>query len=146
MDVDNDKDLDLYCVSGSSEFTINYSRYQDRIYLNDGKGNFSLSKTNLPITKSSGSCVTACDFDKDGDLDLFRGGRIRGTEYPLIPESYLLLNNGKGNFKNIAPAYCQALSNTGMVTSALWTDYDHDNWTDLIVLLFIKIMQENRSH
>ncbi len=137
IDIDNDKDLDLYCVSGSSEFTINYNRYQDRIYKNDGKGNFTLSTNILPQIKSSGSSANACDFDKDGDLDLFRGGRVRSTEYPLAPESYLLENNANLKkpktvlFKDITPT---ELKNIGMVTSALWTDYDNDSWMDLILV------------
>lgn len=137
IDVDNDKDLDLYCVSGSSEFTVNYNRYQDRIYKNDGKGNFSLTINILPPIKSSGSSVNACDFDKDGDLDLFRGGRVRSTEYPLTPESYLLENTVNNRiiknalFKDITP---DELKNIGMVTSALWTDYDNDSWMDLMLV------------
>ena len=133
IDIDNDKDLDLYCVSGSSEFTTNNTKYQDRLYFNDGKGNFKPSMGYLPVTKSSGICINACDFDKDGDLDIFRGGRVRSTEYPLTPESYLFQNNGKGHFNNIAPAI-QDLSLCGMVTAALWTDYDNDTWMDLIVV------------
>ena len=133
IDIDNDKDLDLYCVSGSSEFTTNNTKYQDRLYLNDGKGNFKPSVGYLPITKSSGICINACDFDKDGDLDIFRGGRVRSTEYPLAPESYLFQNNGKGHFNNIALSI-QDLSLCGMVTAALWTDYDNDTWMDLIVV------------
>lgn len=133
IDIDNDNDLDLYCVSGSSEFTTNSAKYQDRLYLNDGKGNFKPSVGYLPITKSSGICINACDFDKDGDLDIFRGGRVRSTEYPLAPESYLFQNNGKGHLNNIAPSI-QDLSLCGMVTAALWTDYDNDTWMDLIVV------------
>ncbi len=133
IDVDKDKDLDLYCVSGSSEFTTNLSKYQDRLYLNDGKGNFNASVGYLPITQSSGACVNACDFDKDGDLDIFRGGRVRSTEYPLSPESYLLQNDGKGHFKNIATSI-KELSRCGMVTAALWTDYDNDSWMDLMLV------------
>ena len=151
IDVDHDKDLDLYCVSGSSEFTINYNRYQDRIYKNDGKGNFTLSTNILPQTKSSGSSVSACDFDKDGDLDLFRGGRVRSTEYPLAPESYLLENNTNlknstiALFKDITPT---ELKNIGMVTSALWTDYDNDSWMDLMLVgefMPITIFKNNKG-
>ena len=133
IDVDNDKDLDLYCVSGSSEFTTNLIKYQDRLYLNDGKGNFNASIGYLPIIRSSGVCANACDFDKDGDLDIFRGGRVRSTEYPVSPESYLLQNDGKGHYKNIA-ASTKELSFCGMVTSALWSDYDNDSWMDLIIV------------
>ena len=134
FDVDNDKDLDLYCVSGSSEFTMNYNRYQDRFYKNDGKGNFTLTTTALPTTKYTGSCITACDFDKDGDLDLFRGGRVRSTEYPLAPESYLLQNDGKGNFKDITSKIAKELNTIGMVTASIWTDFDKDGWQDLMLV------------
>jgi enediyne biosynthesis protein E4 len=133
IDVDNDKDLDLYCVSGSTEFTINLSRYQDRLYLNDGMGNFTLSSGHLPLINSSGGSVTACDYDKDGDLDVFRGGRVKPTQYPSIPESYLLENKGNGHFiskANIA----NGLSEVGMVSSSLWTDVDNDTWPDLLLV------------
>ena len=105
----------------------------------------------LPIIKSSGSSVNACDFDKDGDLDLFRGGRIRPTEYPLTPESYLLKNiaNNKNSktvlFKDITPI---EIKNIGMVTSALWTDYDNDSWMDLMLVgefMSITIFKNNKG-
>jgi enediyne biosynthesis protein E4 len=134
FDADNDKDLDLYCVSSSSEFTMNYNRYQDRLYKNDGKGNFTLTINALPPTKYTGSCVTTCDFDKDGDLDLFRGGRVRSTEYPMSPESFLLQNDGKGNFTDITPKIAKDLKNIGMVTSSIWTDFDQDGWQDLMLV------------
>jgi enediyne biosynthesis protein E4 len=134
FDADNDNDLDLYCVSGSSEFTMNYNRYQDRLYKNDGKGNFSLATNTLPPTKYTGSCVTVCDFDKDGDLDLFRGGRVRSTEYPLTPESYLLRNDGKGNFTDVTAQLAKNLNNIGMVSASLWTDFDKDGWHDLMLV------------
>ncbi len=134
FDADNDKDLDLYIVSGGSERLKETDYYQDRLYLNDGKGNFSLAENALPDTKSSGSCVVACDFDQDGDLDLFVGGRVIPNEYPLAPRSYLLRNDTQGNkvkFTDITP---QELSHIGMVTSALWTDFDNDRQTDLVVV------------
>ena len=134
FDADNDKDLDLYCVSGSSEFTMNYNRYQDRLYLNDGKGNFSLNKMAIPSTKFTGSCITVCDFDKDGDLDIFRGGRVRSTEYPLAPQSFIFQNDGKGNFKDVTPQIAKDLSGIGMVSSSIWTDIDKDGWQDLMLV------------
>lgn len=134
FDADNDKDLDLYCVSGSSEFTQNYKRYQDRLYKNDGKGNFTLATTALPPTRYTGSCVTACDFDKDGDLDIFRGGRVRSTEYPLAPESYLIQNDGEGNFKDVTPNIAKELKTIGMVSASVWTDFDKDGWQDLMLV------------
>ncbi|MDN3493534.1 VCBS repeat-containing protein [Winogradskyella bathintestinalis] len=130
FDADNDGDNDLYVVSGGSElFEEGY--YQDRLYLNDGKGNFTKSNQ-LPEITSSGSCVVAADYDKDGDLDLFVGGRVVPGNYGASPESYLL-NNTNGSFKNITKAIL-GTEKFGMVTSALWTDYDNDGWQDLIVV------------
>ncbi|HYC84182.1 MAG TPA: VCBS repeat-containing protein, partial [Chryseosolibacter sp.] len=83
-----------------------------------------------PGIRSSGSCAIANDFDRDGDLDLFVGGRFQPLRYPESPESFLLQNNGRGNFRDITPT---DMKRTGMVTSALWTDFDNDNWTDLII-------------
>lgn len=133
FDADNDGDLDLYCVSGSSEFGRNISRYQDRLYKNDGKGNFILDEMALPVINSSGSCVIASDFDNDGDQDLFVGGRVIPTSYPLSPRSFLLQNNGKGVFTDITNSISDGLDSIGMVTSALFTDIDNDGWIDLIV-------------
>ena len=131
FDADNDNDLDLYCVSGSSEFGRDTKDYQHRLYWNTGKGKFKLDTTALPTIESSGSCVTANDFDKDGDLDLFVGGRILPLRYPEAPESFLLINDGKGKFTNATPP---SLQKVGLVTSALWTDFDNDSWSDLIVV------------
>jgi enediyne biosynthesis protein E4 len=134
VDVDNDKDLDLYCVSGSTEYKSNYVKYQDRLYLNNGKGTFELSTGKLPKIVSSGSSVSACDFDKDGDLDLFRAGRVVPLQYPSIPESYLLRNDGKGNFTDVAVSLATNLTSIGMVKAAIWSDYNNDSWTDLVLV------------
>lgn len=134
FDADNDGDLDLYCVSGSSEFGLVESQYQDRLYRNDGKGNFTLDANALPKTIASGSCVVASDFDKDGDLDLFVGGRIKPLRYPEAAESYLLINDGKGNFTEETEKYSSKLKSAGLVTASLWSDVNNDGWTDLIVV------------
>lgn len=133
FDADNDNDLDLYAVSGSYEGEAGEPRYQDRLYINDGKGQFTLSSIALPQTLASGSCVRACDYDADGDLDLFVGGRVVPGSYPLPPESYLLKNEG-GKFSNVNAEVSPGLAKVGMVTDALWTDFDGDKKVDLIVV------------
>jgi hypothetical protein len=134
FDADKDGDLDLYCVSGSSEFGINTSLYQDRLYKNDGKGKFRLDNEALPKIESSGSCVAATDFDHDGDVDLFVGGRIVPISYPSTPQSYLLQNNGEGKFEDVSGSIGGGVSSAGMVTDAVFTDFDNDGWKDLIVV------------
>ncbi|MEO8171513.1 MAG: CRTAC1 family protein [Sediminibacterium sp.] len=130
FDADGDGDLDLYVVSGGSEFEEGSAMYQDRLYSNDGKGNFS--KSTLPATVSSGSCVTMFDFDGDGDLDIFRGGEVVAHKYPQSPISYLFIND-HGKFvdktKEIAPDLVRA----GMIKSAVWADLDGDKKAELII-------------
>jgi hypothetical protein len=132
FDADNDGDQDLYVVSGSYEYAPDAVQYQDRLYVNDGKGNLKLNATALPPTTSSGSCVRAADIDMDGDLDLFIGGRVIPGKYPLAPESYLLIND-RGKFSNKTATWCPELSFAGMITDAIWTDYNNDGKVDLIV-------------
>ena len=130
FDADNDGDNDLYVVSGSSEI-FDKGYHQDRLYINDGKGNFSKSD-NLPKINSSGSSVIASDYDKDGDLDLFVAGRVVPGKYGESPKSYLL-NNENGTFKDVANSMFEN-SKLGMISSALWTDYNNDGWIDLMLV------------
>jgi len=132
FDADNDGDQDLYVVSGSYEFDENSPLLQDRLYINNGKGNFSRSKSKLPLINSAGSVVTASDYDGDGDLDLFVGSRVIPGKYPYAPVSYLLINDN-ANFSIKTKELAPELENIGMVTSAQWTDIDQDNDIDLIV-------------
>jgi hypothetical protein len=132
FDSDGDGDLDLYVVSGGNEFNANSAPYQDRLYQNDGKGNFTRNAGALPTLRASGSCVTAADYDQDGDLDLFVGGRVLPGRYPLPAQSYLLGNEG-GRFTDVAAEALPALSDLGLVTTGLWTDFDSDGWVDLLV-------------
>ncbi len=131
FDADMDGDWDLYVVSGGNENTIENGGLQDRLYLNDGKGNFTKSQEALP--NGSGSVVVPADFDVDGDLDLFVGGRMIPGEYPLPADSYLLINQD-GKFKDITDEKAPGLRELGMVTDALWSDYDVDGDLDLIVV------------
>lgn len=133
FDADNDGDLDLYVVSGSIEYEPGSLFYNDRLYKNNGKGLFTLDEHALPKTGAAGMCVRASDFDKDGDLDLFVGGRVPPGSYPFADESYLLKND-KGVFTNVTAEYCKDLVKPGMVMDALWTDFDNDGTTDLIVV------------
>jgi hypothetical protein len=135
FDADNDNDLDLYAVSGGSEQAKGSVNYQDQLYLNDGKGAFERTTNVLPEIRESGSGVVASDFDRDGDLDLFVGGRIIPKEYPMPAGSFLLRNDSKAGvcrFTDIT-SEVEGLKSTGLVTSALWSDYDNDGWPDLIV-------------
>ena len=133
FDADNDGDPDLYIVSGSYEGEANEPHYQDRFYLNDGKGNFTLSVDALPQTTSSGSCVRAADIDGDGDLDLFVGGRVVVGAYSMLAESYILRNDN-GKFINVTQKISPQLQHAGMITDALWSDYNNDGKIDLIVV------------
>lgn len=133
FDADGDKDLDLYVVSGGNEEPAGSEWYQDRLYINNGKGTFTKSLNALPNTTSSGSVVIAADIDADNDLDLFVGGRVVPGRYPEAPQSYLLLNN-KGTFTDVAGAQAPGLSHIGMVTDAAFSDYDSDGDADLLVV------------
>ncbi|SFC63417.1 Repeat domain-containing protein [Algibacter lectus] len=131
FDTDNDGDLDLYVVSGSYEFDKNPKMLQDRLYINNGTGKFTKS-TNLPEIYSAGSVVTPSDYDNDGDIDLFVGGRVIPGKYPFFPESYLLINDN-GTFTNATKTLAPELEVIGMVTDANWFDIDKDDDLDLIV-------------
>ena len=134
LDIDRDDDLDLYVVSGGNEFAMASVEMQDRLYLNDGRGNFTKSRDRIPRMLSSGSCVKSADIDNDGDQDLFIGGRLTPGLYPIAPRSYILENDGRGNFQDVTKAKNVDLLNPGMVTDAQWTDFSGDGLADLILL------------
>ncbi|WP_223826682.1 VCBS repeat-containing protein [Flagellimonas sp. S3867] len=134
FDADKDGDLDLYVVSGGNAFDKNDTELQDRIYINNGKGNFRKKADALPQMLTSGSCVLSGDFDNDGNLDLFVGGRLVPGEYPTSPRSYILINDGHGNFEDKTSEINPDLENPGLVTDAVWTDFNSDDQLDLIVV------------
>ncbi len=133
FDADGDGDLDLYVGSGGSDYQAAAPDLQDRLYLNDGKGQFSKAADALPAMLSSTSVVTASDFDGDGDLDLFVASRVVPGQYPDPERAYLLRNDG-GVFADATEQWAPELLKPGMVTSALWTDVDGDRRSDLIVV------------
>jgi hypothetical protein len=135
FDADNDGDSDLYVCSGGSEFPSSSSALADRLYLNNGIGNFSKSSQLLPISDFiTSSTVAASDFDKDGDIDLFVGARLKPFYYGLPVDGYLLVNNGKGQFKDQSLKLAPGLKNLGMIKDAKWVDIDKDQDDDLVVV------------
>lgn len=171
FDADLDGDLDLYVVGGSNELPKESLEYQDRFYENDGKGHFAQNKAALPLFLKSGSCVKATDFDHDGDLDLFVGGRVEVSAYPKPVSSYILRNDsppapegGKSTIKSqsktppsgvrgaiftdVTAQIAPNLKNIGLVCDALWTDTDNDGWMDLMLAgewMPITILKNNQG-
>src|SRR3989442_1828332 len=133
FDADGDGDLDLYVVSGGNEFWEG-APLHDRLYLNDGHGNFRLADAALPDFAHNGSCVVPADFDGDGDIDLFVGSRLVARGDRVAPRSYLLENDGHGHFRDVTMEKAPGLDSVGMVTGATWVDYDGDGKLDLIVV------------
>lgn len=135
FDADGDGDQDLYVCSGGNEFSSSSSALIDRLYLNDGRGNFSKSPQTLPTSAfESTACVQAADFDGDGDQDLFVGIRQRLFLYGVPVNGYLLKNDGKGHFANVTKEVAPALLGLGLITDALWMDVDDDKDLDLVVV------------
>lgn len=131
FDANGDGFPDLYIAKGGyALYEPGAPELQDELYLNDGKGNFVLSPNALPVLNGcSKSCVKPCDFDGDGDIDLFVGGRVIPGQYPLTPKSYLLINDGKGHFKVDSTSF----GKLGMVTDAEWIDLNNDGRKDLVL-------------
>ncbi len=133
FDADNDKDLDLLITSGGFEHKPQSPNYADHLYINDGKGNFALSKSALPENTTSKSCARAADFDRDGDLDLFIGGRVLPEMYPTPVSSFIYRNDGKAGFVDVTKEIAPGLHNIGMISDAIWTDFDNDGWLDIML-------------
>ena len=136
FDANGDGKPDLYVASGGYESAPNTPSYQDRLYINDGKGNFTLANEAIPTNFTSKLCVRACDFNKDGKIDLFISGRVEPWSYPKPVSSIILRNDskdGKVKFTDVTAEVAPALKNIGMVCDALFTDFDNDGWPDLIM-------------
>ncbi|WKN32884.1 VCBS repeat-containing protein [Porifericola rhodea] len=134
IDVDNDGDLDLVVASGGNEFQGEEDALLVRLYLNDGKGTFSRSRNSLPEIYLNASVVRGADYDQDGDIDLFVGGRVVPRKYGKIPQSYLLENDGTGKFTDVSEKVAPEISDVGMVKDAVWTDLNGDNQPDLVIV------------
>ncbi|HEU4634052.1 MAG TPA: VCBS repeat-containing protein, partial [Flavisolibacter sp.] len=155
FDADGDQDLDLYIASGGYEAKRNTRSYQDRIYINDGKGDFQIDTLALPLNLASKSCVRAADYDRDGDLDLFVAGRVEPWNYPRPVSSYIYRNDSKKGavrFTDVTATVAPSLTNIGLVCDALWTDFDNDGWQDLLLagewmpIIFLKNEKGSFQH
>jgi len=133
FDADMDGDNDLYVVSGGyHDYRKNDGALQDRLYLNSGSGKFTKAVNALPPMPVSKSCICPADIDKDGDTDLFIGGRLMPGDYPKPQESYVLVNNGQGRFQNMTQVMLPGMATGGMITDAEWIDLNKDSWPDLV--------------
>lgn len=132
FDADGDGDMDLYVVSGGAEFPAGSPLYQDRLYLNDGKGNFTAAPDNIPKENHNGSVVIPLDYDGDGDLDLFVGGAVMPGQFPKHDAS-LLLQNNKGRFTNQSDLLNPVMGSSGIISDASWADIDGDGRPELIL-------------
>jgi enediyne biosynthesis protein E4 len=136
FDADKDGDLDLYIASGGAENEPQSKPYMDHFYLNDGRGNFTEHALAITNNRASKSCIAAHDYDLDGDLDLFIGGRVIPGRYPMPASSFLYRNDsrdGKIEFTDVTRSVAPGLQGVGMVTAAIWSDADNDNKKELLL-------------
>ncbi|MCF6140133.1 VCBS repeat-containing protein [Flavobacterium sp. K77] len=133
FDADNDGDVDLLVGSSGNE-KADQANYKNRLYLNNGKGVFTRSKTIIPTTSNNVAVIESYDFDQDGDTDVFIGSRSVPGVYGIDPKHLLLENDGKGNFTNVIDKKAFKINNFGMITDAIWEDIDNDSKKDLILV------------
>lgn len=149
FDCDNDGDLDLYVASGGKEFSTSSEYLNDRLYINDGRGNFIMENQRLPfLSYFSSSTVQVADFNNDGYQDIFVGERFHPFYYINSVRGYLLQNDGKGYFSDVTEAMLPQLVETEMITDARWADINNDGWNDLIVSSewgTIKLLENNEG-
>ncbi len=136
FDADNDGDLDLFVVRGGTEFAAHDKVYQDHLFINNGQGVFTKNNDALPDLTSNGSCIATADYDKDGDIDIFIGGRSMPNSFPEADFCYLLRNEskkGKVTFQYASEQKETTLRRPGIVNTAAWVDLNHDGWLDLVI-------------
>lgn len=137
FDANGDGKPDLYIARGGYKIASDSNGYQDRLYINDGKGNFTADSSALPVNHTSKLCVRAMDFNNDGKLDLFVSGRVQPAKYPKAVSSFIFRNDsekGRVKFTDVTDEVAPDLKNIGMICDALFTDFDGDGQTDLIVV------------
>lgn len=147
LDVDGDSDLDLYITSGGSEYSQGSKLLKDRLYINDGLGQFIKNDKALPNIFESTICVKSSDIDKDGDLDLFVGTRLKSGQYGFPASSYILINTN-GIYTRASNEVAVDLNNLGMVTDAVFSDIDNDGDEDLLIVgewMEINILENNKG-
>ncbi len=151
IDVDGDKDLDILIASGGYENASGAAEYQDFLYINDGKGNYNQALNGLPVNHTSKLCIKAVDYDKDGDLDLFIGGRVDPANYPKPVSSFIYRNDSKGGvvkYTDVTNSVAKELNNIGMICDGLFTDFDNDGWPDLILTgewMSVRFLKNNKG-
>ncbi len=137
FDANGDSALDLYMARGGYKNAPNSPVYQDKLYLNNGKGTFAEATDALPVNRTSKFCVRAFDYNRDGRLDLFVSGRVEPGRYPKPVSSFIFRNdsqNGKARFTDVTNEVAPDLTNLGLVCDALVTDFDNDTWPDLLLV------------
>ena len=148
VDVDNDQDLDLVVVSGGNEFRGKDEALLPRLYRNDGKGNFSRDQQAIPPVFVNATALAASDYDQDGDVDLFIGGRVMPWSYGATPPSFLLQNDGSGSFEDVTEDEVTDLRDVGMVKDAEWADMNADNYPELVLVgewMPVSIFKNNKG-
>jgi len=136
FDADGDNDIDLFIASGGYEEDHNSPAYRDRFYVNDGKGHFTEDSSALPVNLTSKCCVRSADYDHDGDLDLFISGRVDPGNYPNPVSSFIYRNDTKDGvikFTDVTATVAKDLIKIGMISDAVFSDFDNDGWPDLVL-------------
>jgi hypothetical protein len=134
LDCDGDGDKDLFVGGGGNFAEANSSFYQNQIYLNDGKGNFSLKPGAIPMTNTNCGAAVPFDYDSDGKMDLFIGSRSTPQQYGVMPSSFIMHNDGAGQFSDMSSQLSNLLEGIGMITSATVSDINNDKKSELIIV------------